>query len=123
MLVFKSHFTINPNSNNSTYRWKGEKRNGEHTEAGRHDFAHPRLGNGVTVADGRHRYNAPPQGVRVTGKVRVAVRTHHILLGQVHKVRAEDESEESDVQRGDEFLNIYKCGLKPGFGYAQMCFD
>jgi len=40
----------------STDGWQSEERDGEHGETRRDDLSHPRLWNGVAVADRRHRY-------------------------------------------------------------------
>ena len=49
-------------------------------------------------------YHSPPQGVRVAAELDLARLVDGILLGQVHKVRGEDEAQEADVEGGDELL-------------------
>lgn len=86
-----------------TYSWQRKEGNSKHTEARGYYFPHPRLRHRVTVTDSRDCYNAPPQCVRVAGKV-VALQpvlADGVLLRQVHEIRAEDQSQETDVQRRD----------------------
>lgn len=82
-----------------TYRRKRKERNRKHTKARGHNFAHPRLRHGVTVTDCRHSDNAPPQRIRVACEIRFAIGPHHVLFGQIHKVRAEYQPQKAYVQR------------------------
>lgn len=49
-------------------------------------------------------YHAPPQRVGVAGKARLALLVHGVLLRQVDEVRGEDQTQEADVQGGDQLL-------------------
>lgn len=89
-----------------THRWQCEKRDGENAETRGHDFAHPRLRHRVAVADRCHRDDAPPERIRIAVEVRLTVGADVVLFGQIDKVRAKYQPEETDVQRCDELLQM-----------------
>jgi hypothetical protein len=88
----------------STHRRQRKEWNSKHAETRRDNFAHPRLGHRVTIPYSRHRDHTPPQGVRIADKVRRTIRSNHVLLGQVDKIWAENQPEESNVQCCYQFL-------------------
>lgn len=92
--------------NGFTYGWKSEERYGEYAEARGDNFPHPSARHRITVPYGGDRYNAPPEGVSVAGKTarRFAVLIHCVLFRQVYEVTAEDEAQETYVQRRDQLL-------------------
>ena len=49
-------------------------------------------------------YHTPPEGISVTFKVRLSVRSDGVLLRQVDEVARKDEAEESNVQCCYQFL-------------------
>lgn len=49
-------------------------------------------------------HHAPPQGVGIVPELRRAAAGDGVLLGQVDKVRGEDQTQEADVQGGDQLL-------------------
>ena len=49
-------------------------------------------------------HHSPPEGVGVAGEIRLAVVPDGVFLGQVDKVRREDQAEETDIQCRDQLL-------------------
>ena len=62
----------------------------------------------VAVPDRGDGNDAPPERIGVAGKVGLPVRPEHVLLGEIHEVRAEDEPQEPDVQRGNQLLWVWR---------------
>ena len=51
-------------------------------------------------------YHPPPQSIRVTVETLPPSRTHHVFLAEVDKVAGEDESQETNVECGDQLLSV-----------------